>query len=217
MTSPPFRRARTKETKQQRTRSLIDAAREIALAEGVAAFTLTAVAQRAGVHHSAVRRYFDSPKTMLLRLAAEGWQGWAAAVVRELDGRDVTTAELASVLSATLAADPLFCDLLAHVPLHLEHDVPLESVIAFKKTGRDAVDTIVGAIRAAAPALAHAATDVVVTANALAATLWQVTHPTDLLAEAIRRDASLSAVNPGSFEPTLRRLLAAACAGLSAD
>jgi hypothetical protein len=36
------------------------------------------------------------------------------------------------------------------------------------------------------------------------------------LAEAIRRDPSLSVVDPGGFEGTLGRLLTAACEGLSA-
>ena len=216
MTPPSFRRARSAESKQQRAQSLLDAARALALEQGVAGVTLTAVASRAGVHHSAMRRYFDSHKDVLLRLAADGWSRWADAVRGELDGRTVSPAELAAVLVMTLSADPLFCDLLANVPLHLEHDVPLESVIEFKKIGRDAVETIASAIRSSVPSLADSAVDVVTAANALAATLWQATHPAAPLAEAIRRDPSLSVVGPGGFEGTLGRLLTAACEGLSA-
>ena len=39
---------------------------------GVASVELTEVANRAGAHDSAVRRYFISPKEVLLHLAAEG-------------------------------------------------------------------------------------------------------------------------------------------------
>jgi len=177
MTPPSFRRARSAESKRQRAQSLLDAARTLALEQGVAGVTLTAVASRAGVHHSAMRRYFDSHKDVLLRLAADGWSRWADNVRRELDGRTVSPAELAAVLVMALSADPLFCDLLANVPLHLEHDVPLESVIEFKKIGRDAVETIASAIRNSVPSLADSAVDVVTAANALAATLWQATHP----------------------------------------
>jgi AcrR family transcriptional regulator len=216
MTPPPFQRARSAESKQQRAQSLVDAARALALEQGAAGVTLTAVANRAGVHHSAMRRYFTSHKDVLLHLAADGWSRWAGAVRGELAGRTVSVTELATVLTATLCADPLFCDLLANVPLHLEHDVPVESVIEFKKTGRHAVETIASAIRDSAPSLADSAIDVVTAANALAATLWQATHPAAPLAEAIRRDPSLSLVEPGDFEDILGRLLAATCEGLSA-
>lgn len=56
--------------------ALVEAARSLALDSGVASVTLTDVASRAGVHHSAVLRYFTSHKEMLLQLAAEGWVQW---------------------------------------------------------------------------------------------------------------------------------------------
>jgi predicted NAD/FAD-dependent oxidoreductase len=71
------------------------------------------------------------------------------------------------------------------------------------------------AIRTSVPPLADAAVDGVTAANALAATLWQVTHPAQPLAEALRRDPALSLVNPGDFETTLGRLLEATCNGLA--
>ncbi|MFG1706957.1 hypothetical protein ACFLIM_27565 [Nonomuraea sp. M3C6] len=56
---------------------------------------------------------------------------------------------------------------------------------------------------------------VVIAANALAATLWQVAHPADGLVAAYRRDPSLSIVGVDDFTATLTRLLAATCAGLA--
>ena len=38
-----------------------------------------------------------------------------------------------------MAADPLFCDLLANVPLHLEHEVAVERVLEFKQVSFIAV------------------------------------------------------------------------------
>lgn len=58
----------------------MEAARSVALEAGVASVTLTAVATRAGVHYSAVRRYFSSYKEVLLRLAAESWERWSESV-----------------------------------------------------------------------------------------------------------------------------------------
>ncbi|WP_459965759.1 TetR family transcriptional regulator, partial [Mycobacterium avium] len=68
-----FQRARTEEKKRQRAEALVEAARSLALETGVASVTLTAVARRAGIHYSAVRRYFTSHKEVLLHLSAEGW------------------------------------------------------------------------------------------------------------------------------------------------
>jgi AcrR family transcriptional regulator len=218
MATPAFQRARSAESKLQRSRALIAAARSLALERGVASVTLTAVAERAGVHHSAVRRYFASYKELLLQLAAEGWDRWAGAVSETLDGRQVPPAELADVLASALAADPLFCDLLANVPLHLEHDVDVERVIEFKKSSGAAVRALSMTIAAAAPRLGAAgALDIVTAANALAATLWQITHPAAALRAALESDPTLALIGPGDFEQTLTRLLHATCAGLAQE
>jgi AcrR family transcriptional regulator len=217
MSSRSFQRARSAESKEQRARSLVDAARSIAVEKGVAAVTLTEIADRAGVHHSAMRRYFPSHKDILLRLAAEGWNRWADRVSAALDGRHAAPAELGLVLTDTLVADPLFCDLLANVPLHLEHEVATDHVVEFKRVSRDAVLRIADAIGVAAPYLGQdRALDVVTAANALAATLWQVTHPAAGLREAFEAEPGLSLVPPRDFQATLARLLAATCEGLAA-
>jgi AcrR family transcriptional regulator len=218
MSTAAFQRARSAESKLQRSRSLIEAARSLALENGAASVTLTAIADRAGVHHSAVRRYFASYKDVLLQLAAEGWDRWAGAVSETLRGRQVTPAELADVLAATLAADPLFCDLLANVPLRLEHDVGVDRVIEFKKTSRETVLALSGSIAAAVPALGPlGALDTVTAANALAATLWQITHPAAALRAAFESDPALALIGPGDFEKTLTRLLHATCSGLAQE
>ena len=51
-----FQRARTEEKKRERAAALVEAARSLAVENGVAPVTLTGVANRAGVHYSAVRR-----------------------------------------------------------------------------------------------------------------------------------------------------------------
>ena len=50
----------------------------------MASVTLTDVASRAGVHYSAVRRYFTSHKEVLLNLAAEGWARFSDTVCASL-------------------------------------------------------------------------------------------------------------------------------------
>ncbi|WP_208298750.1 TetR family transcriptional regulator [Streptomyces liangshanensis] len=219
MTNPSFQRARSAENKRQRASALMEAARSLALESGVASVTLTAVADRAGVHHSAVRRYFSSHKDVLLQLAAEGWVAWSDAVREGLDAlapaTPVTPAAVAGILARALDADPLFCDLLANVPLHLEHDVHVERVTAFKHVSRAAVVSLADAIENALPGLdGRGALDIVTAANALAATLWQVAHPPEALARVYAEDPGVSPSWALDFVPTLTRLLTATVVGL---
>ena len=126
---------RTEENKRQRAEALVEAARFLALETGVASVTLTAVANRAGIHYSAVRRYFTSHKEVLLHLAAEGWVRWSTTVCAELaEPAPMSPARVAETLANGLAADPLFCDLLANLHLHLEHEVAVERVVDIRRT-----------------------------------------------------------------------------------
>lgn len=68
----PYQRARAEEKKRRGAAAIVEAARALAAEIGVASVTSTEVANRAGIHDSAVRRYFTSPKEVLLPLAAEG-------------------------------------------------------------------------------------------------------------------------------------------------
>jgi AcrR family transcriptional regulator len=217
--NPSFQRARSAENKRQRASALVAAARAVALETGVASVTLTAVAARAGVHHSAVRRYFSSHKDVLLHLAAEGWTRWSNVVCQELRARTQMDATVvAEVLASGLEADPLFCDLLANVPLHLEHEVCIERVRAFKRVSHAAVVAMAGAIASELPGLGlRGALDIVTAANALAATLWQVAHPREALARAYSEDRTIAPNWALDFSATLTRLLTATCVGLMAQ
>ena len=220
MSETGFQRARSPESKQERAASLLEAARSLATEQGVASVTLTAIAARAGVHHSAMRRYYASYKEVLLHLAAEGWSHWSARVSEDLAGRrpvtPVTPAAFAGIMADALAGDPLFCDLLANVPLHLEHVVPVERVLEFKRVSSAAITAMTGAMTEHVPGLTtQQALDVVTAANALAATLWQASHPSAALAQAYEADPEIAAVRVDDFRQTLTRLLAATCTGLT--
>ena len=62
-------------------------------------------------------------------------------------------ASVAGALAASLAARPMFCDLLAQAPLNLERNVSLEAVRAFKLVTLEEVEAIGAALRRALPAL----------------------------------------------------------------
>lgn len=216
-TEHAFQRARTLERKQQRAEDLLDAARRLARREGIRAVTLTEIANTAGVHVSAVRRYFESREEIFLRLADEGWREWARSLRDRLStATDVTPHELASVLADTLTKRPLFCDLLAHAPLSLERLVSADVVRTYKLSALTAANDIAEAIVTAMPDIRHAAArDLVTNAMALAQCLWQISHPPQTLVRLYREDPRLAHTDI-EFAPRLTRLLHASILGLIA-
>jgi AcrR family transcriptional regulator len=215
-----FQRARTEDKKRQRAAALVEAARSLALESGVASVTLTDVASRAGVHYSAVRRYFTSHKEVLLHLAAEGWVRWSDTVGEKLrEPGPMSPSRVAGTLADGLAADPLFCDLLANLHLHLEHEVEIDRVLEVKQISSAAVNSLADAIEHALPGLGRAgAFDIILAAYSLAAPLWQVANPPKKLAEAYA-EAKATDLPPGwniDFTSALTRLITATCVGLMA-
>lgn len=212
-----FQRARTEEKKRQRAADLVEAARSLAVETGVASVTLTAVAGRAGIHYSAVRRYFTSHKEVLLHLAAEGWVRWSDTVREKLgEPGPMSPARLAETLAAGLAADPLFCDLLANLHLHLEHEVEIDKVIEIRRTITAAAIALADAIEGAVPALGRpGAFDMLIAAYSLAAAFWQIANPPARLTDAYAEEPEV--IPPEwniEFGSALTRTLRATCIGL---
>ncbi|MFF4749150.1 TetR family transcriptional regulator [Streptomyces sp. NPDC002514] len=209
------RRARSPEAKLRRTEDLLDAARTLAAARGgVRHITLAAVTEAAGLHSSAVRRYFDSKEELLLELAERGWQQWSDMITGRLAGaRGLTPEQIAAVVAATLAGQPLFCDLLTHVPLSLEGDVGIERARRYKTNAFAAHDTLVEALTAAGTMTSAQVADLITVALGLTANLWQISHPTPTLAELYAQHPRWGHVAL-DFEPRLTRLLQATATGL---
>jgi AcrR family transcriptional regulator len=209
-------RARSAEAKLRRAEDLLDAARVLAADRGgIRHLTLAAVTEAAGLHPSAVRRYFSSREELLLELAERGWEQWRDAVTARLAGaHGLTPAGTATVVSSTLASLPLFCDLLTHVPLSLEGDVGIERARRYKTRSFEAYDVIVKTLTATGTMTAVQVQDLITTALGLTANLWQISHPTPTLARLYEQEprwghAALD------FEPRLTRLLQAAAIGLT--
>ncbi|WP_076126773.1 MULTISPECIES: TetR family transcriptional regulator [unclassified Mycobacterium] len=215
-----FQRARTEENKRQRAAALVEAARSLAVETGVASVTLTAVAGRAGIHYSAVRRYFTSHKEVLLHLAAEGWARWSGTVCEELGKPGAKSPALvAETLANALAADPLFCDLLSNLHLHLEHEVDIERVVEVRRNIAAAAVALADAIEGALPALGRSgAFDMLIAAYSLAAAFWQIANPPERLTDAYAEEPD--ALPPEwniDFASALTRVLTATCIGLVSE
>jgi AcrR family transcriptional regulator len=209
-------RARSEEAKLRRAEDLLAAAGTLA-AElgGVRHLTLAAVTKAAGLHPSAVRRYFASKEELLLELAERGWREWRDALTAHLAGaRGLTPAETATAVASTLTGLPLLCDLLTHVPLSLEGEVDIERARRHKINTFAAYDTIIETLAATGTMTTDQLHDLMATALGVTANLWQLAHPTRSLARLYAQEprwghAALD------FEPRLTRLLRATAAGLA--
>jgi hypothetical protein len=151
-----------------------------------------------------------------LRLAAEAWLQWSAALCHDLGKlAGAGTAEVATVIAATLASRGLFCDLLAQTPLHLERNVSLDAVREYKLTTLAEVDRVVSAIRALLPTLTEQdGVGVIATATSLAGTFWHVATPGPEVAALYRSDPRLAHAIL-EIRPRLTRILTALLDGMT--
>ncbi|MEV5559712.1 TetR family transcriptional regulator [Nonomuraea wenchangensis] len=212
MTRSAFLRARRPEHKEQRRQAILDAARELAAASGVRTVSLGAVAEAVGLAKSNIVRYFGTREEIYLQLAAEEWRAWAAAVAERLP--EATDPEaVVTALAETLAARPLFCDLLGNTSTSLEHNVSVPAAHAFKRTVVGTVAELGARIAPAAGLTPAEGLELAAAAAGLAGVLYPAANPSPVLVQVYAQDAELAASCP-PFVPTLVRGLRAIAAGL---
>ncbi|MEU6032712.1 TetR family transcriptional regulator [Streptomyces tauricus] len=216
MTPSEFQRARSPEAKRLREAAILDAARALGAEHGIRQVTLTDIAARAGMHKSALLRYFETREEIFLRLTAAGWQEWSpalAARLREIE--EPGPAAVARAFAATLAERGMFCDLLAQAPLNLERNVSVDAVRDFKLATLAAREDIFAALDEQLPQLDRdSALDVIATAVALAGAFWQIATPGPEIAELYRSDPRLAHAVV-EVEPRLARILTATISGMT--
>jgi AcrR family transcriptional regulator len=215
VTTAGFQRARSAEAKQQRESAILDAATRLGSARGIRQVTLTDIASAVGMHKSAMLRYFETREEIFLRLTANGWREWSAALRQQLGalppGADA--AAVAEAFAGSLVARPMFCDLLAQAPLNLERNVSIESVRSFKLATLSEVSAISRELSRLLGLTEQEAVDVIATATSLAGALWQMATPGPQVRELYGSDPRLAhaVVEAG---PRLTRVLTAMLTGL---
>ncbi|WP_214402443.1 TetR/AcrR family transcriptional regulator [Pseudonocardia lacus] len=173
-----FLRARRPEQKRLRETAILDAARELAVRDGVGSVSLAAIAAGVGMHKSALLKYFGTREEIFLRLAEAEWREWAAGIVGALDAGPADEDRVVEVLTRSLADRPLFCQLLSHSTLTLERNVSLDAVRRSKVAATTAVGEVSDALHRALPELGRDDCFELLGATGLvSAGLWQVAHP----------------------------------------
>lgn len=213
-----FERARSHQAKRIREDAILNSARTQALERGIREVTLTDIAAGVGMHKSTMLRYFETREEIFLRLAATEWTRWAEWVTAELAAIDTAASDrnqrIAAVLASGLVARPLFCDLLAHVPLNLERGVSPTAVKEFKLTAIAAAGSVAAALRRACGLSTEQAGDAVATATSMAGALWQMAAPGTPLQQLYATDPDLGHAII-DVEPRLARILNALLDGYS--
>lgn len=212
-----FQRARSTEAKEQRENDILQAARTLAKEHGIRAITLTEIANTIGMHKSALLRYFETREQIFLVLAGQGWREWSPAFRAELSRAETIDAGLAArIFARTLVARPLFCDLLAHVPLNLERNVSVARVRDFKLIALEEVAAIVSYLKGRLDLSTMQAANVVSTAVAMAGALWQMATPGPDVAR-LYREEPLLAHAIVDVEPRLADILSGLITGYLAE
>jgi AcrR family transcriptional regulator len=214
-TDAGFQRARRPEQKQQRQDDILDAARELALRRGVRNVTLTDIADRVGIHKSALLRYFETREQILLELTARTWRDWVSSLSDELAGAAPGDRGLvADVVARSFTSRPLLCDLIAHTPLNLERHVSVAAVRRYKLTSLGAIAGAVEMINRALPELTAGECREFISAMAsLAGAMWQIANPPPALADLYAADPELAHACVDLL-PRLRRTAEIMLAGL---
>jgi AcrR family transcriptional regulator len=135
----PRRRAVSDDMKDRRRREILGAAVRLLERQPYETITMSAVAAAAGVAKGTTYLYFPTREALFLALLAEHYDSWFDA----LDARCAVPAqraeEWAGWAARELAARPLFLRLVAVLHAVLETNVPVDDVIAFKRTLVDRV------------------------------------------------------------------------------
>jgi AcrR family transcriptional regulator len=213
-----FQRARRPEQKLQRQDAILNAARDLALRDGVRNVSLADIAARVGIHKSALLRYFETREQIFLELTAEAWRDWARDLHAKLDTADPGSITLvADVFARSFSDRPVLCDLIGHTPLNLERNVSPEAVRRYKRTSLGAVNEAAAVVHRVLPELTLAeCTEFVATLASLAGSLWQIANPGPVLADLYASDPALAQACV-DLTPRLRRTAEILLAGLIAS
>lgn len=213
-----FQRARSEEQREARRRAILDAGAAMLDEMPVAEVSLNELSRRVGLAKSNVLRYFESREAVLFELLDRAFREWVAEVSEELsaaiDPRRPAMERgdrLAAVLSRSLARRTVLCDLINAQAGVLEHNVSVEVVLRYKRSGRDALATMVELVRRHVPELGDGTWRVCLTAMILAGAFWAHARPSASTLAAYEADPTLCELRldlPDAMEDTLATLIA---------
>nr|WP_221380184.1 TetR family transcriptional regulator [Actinoplanes polyasparticus] len=149
-----FQRARSEEQREARRQAILQTTSAMLDEMPVAEVTLNELSRRVGLAKTAVLRYFESREAVLLDLMDDRTKTWLAELepelIRSVDGARSAVErgeQLADVLSRSLAAQTVLCDLYGAQGGVLEHNVSVEVVRRHKRASLANLAVMAGLIR----------------------------------------------------------------------
>ncbi|MBB5869066.1 AcrR family transcriptional regulator [Allocatelliglobosispora scoriae] len=209
-----FQRARSEEQREVRRQAILDTAAAMLAEMPVADLSLNELSRRVGLAKSNVLRYFETREAVLLDLFDTAWRGWLARLGTELPAAIDPAApvaeryvQVADVLTASLVADPLLCELMSVSAGVLERNISPEVAKRYKLGAIANTETLTALTRACLPELGakggfHFAAGVLLSTGGL----WPLTNPTDAML-CVYEDPAMAAMRL-DFRTALHEMLA---------
>jgi AcrR family transcriptional regulator len=193
-----FQRARSTEQREIRRQTILDTAAAMLDEMPVAEISLNELSRRVGLAKSNVLRYFESREAVLFELLERAMARWLADLPDELArGVDPRLSarergdQVAAVLSASLARQSVFCELINAQTGVLEHNVSVEVVVRHKRSAIAGLTTTTDLIRQHLPELGDGARMVALMTLILAGTLSTYCRPSASALAAYEADPAL--------------------------
>lgn len=186
-----LQRARRPEDKADRRRDILEAAAALFAERPFAELTMAEVAARAGLAKGSLFNYFPTKEALFLALLDEELGAWLAEVDAELahpGPGPMTPRRVARLFHRTIVARTTFVRLLALLSTVLEHNLPLDAVVAFKTTLLHRLAATGALVERRLPALrAGDGVRLLLRIDALTIGLWQLADQAPVVKEALSR------------------------------
>lgn len=216
-----FVRAHSPEQREIRRNAILDTARAMLSEMPVGDVTLNGLSRRACMAKSNVLRYFESREAVLLELSTEALTEWVDSLETEL-GAEIDQSEppaaraerLADILTASLIARPVLCDLMSAQASVLEHNISIETVLTYKRRSIADIERLAGIVSNRLPELGvDDARKFTALAALMATAAWTHGHTAPAVRAAYEAEPSLQVFSL-EFGTTLRESLGLMLAGL---
>ncbi len=197
-----FQRARSQEQREVRRRAILDTAAAMLDEMPVADVSLNELSRRVGLAKSNVLRYFESREAVLLELLEYFLRDWLSELPSEL-AADIDprlpaaerAAQLAEVLSRSLAGRTVLCDLFGAQVSVLEHNVSLDVVLRHKRASLESLGKLSDLVRHHVPELGDGAQTVCLLALVMAGALTAYCSPPASVLAAYEAEPTLAVLH----------------------
>ncbi len=205
-----FLRARSEEQRAERRRVILETAAAMLAEMPVAQLTLNELSRRVGLAKSNVLKYFGSREAVLLELTNRELAAWiedldqALAALNPRSPAGERANLLADAVVGTMAARPMFCELISTQAAVLEHNVSTDVAVGFKRAALVNYHSMVASVLRALPELGdEGAARFIAAASMLSGAIWTHSRPSAAILAAYEAAPELSALRM-DFEPALR-------------